>query len=60
MKIIVFLTHDYFSLLYQVKLAGNNTLPLSIPNTSVFIDNGHHQLRIRDLLFFARGVPTNQ
>ena len=43
----------------SVKSAGNGTLPLSIPKTGVFIDNGHHQLRIRDLIFFARGVPTN-
>ena len=28
--------------------------------TGVFTDNGHQQIRIRDLLFFARGVPTNQ
>ena len=33
-------------------MAENDTLPLSIPKTDVFIDNGHRQLRIRDLLFF--------
>ena len=51
MKIIIFLTQNIFSHLLQVESAGNDTLPLSIHNTGVFIDNGHHQLRIRDLLF---------
>ena len=59
MKNIIFWTQNIFSLRSQVKLAGNDTLSLSIPKTSVFIDNGRHQLLIRDLLFFARGVPTN-
>ena len=49
-KIIIFWTQNIFSLLLQVKSAGNDPLPLSIPRTSIFIDNGHHQLRIRDLL----------
>ena len=51
MKNIIFWTKDMFSLLLQVKSVGNDTLPLSIPKTGVFIDNGHHQLRVRDLLF---------
>ena len=51
-----FLNPEQFCLLKQVKSAGNDTLPLSIPKTGVFTDDGHHQLRIRDLLFFARGV----
>ena len=58
MKIIIFWTQNIFSFLKHVKLAGNDTLPLYIPKTDVFIDNGNHQLRTRDLLFFARGVPT--
>ena len=57
MKIIIFWNQNLFSLLYQVKLAGNDTLPLPIPNTSVFTDNDHHQLRIRDLLFLHMVVP---
>ena len=40
-----------------MKSAGNDTLPLSIPKTGVFIDNGHHQLRIRDLLFLHVASP---
>ena len=51
MKIIIFLTQNIFSHLLLDESAGNDTLPLSIHNTGVFIDNGHHQLRIRDLLF---------
>ena len=54
MKIII------FSLLLQIQTDDNDTLLLSIPNTSVFKDTDHHQLCIADLLCFARGVPTNQ
>ena len=57
MKIIVFWTQNIFSLLFQVKSAWNDTLPLSIHNTGVFIDNGHHQLLIRDLLFLHVASP---
>ena len=32
-------------------------MPLSIPKTGGFIDNGHHQLRIRDLLFLGVASP---
>ena len=52
MNIIIFLTQNILSIIQQVKSAGNDTPPLSIPKTGVFIDNDHHQLRICDLLFF--------
>ena len=50
------LKHFYF-LNPQVKSAGNDTHPLSIPNNCVFIYNGHHQLRTCDLLFFHVESP---
>ena len=55
-----FLNPEHVKYSFTIKSAGNDTLHLSIPKTGIFIDNGHHQLRIRDLLFFAHGVPTNQ
>ena len=39
-----------FAYFNKLKSAGNDTLPLSAPKTGVFIDNDHHQLRIRDFL----------
>ena len=42
------------------RIMSENPFHISIPKTGVFVANGHHQLRISGLLFFARGVPTNQ
>ena len=59
MKIVIFEPRIFLVFLNKSNRL-ETTLPLSIPKTGVFIDNGHYQLRIRDLLLFARGVPTNQ
>ena len=52
-------THLLFLVIFKKLNRLETTLCLSIPYT-IFMDNGHHQLRILDLLFFARGFHTNQ
>ena len=54
---IIFCIHYILAFLIDKK--GNNTLLLSVPNTGVFKDTGHQQLRITGLLCFACGVPPN-
>ena len=55
-----FLHPEHFCLLLQIKMDGNDTLLLCLPNTGVFKDTGYHQLCVAGLLCYARGVPTNQ